>query len=307
MADAPEVDKGSMRVGKDRLFMSLYLDANGVTTCRVFKDQPIVLTVRVTSDQPLAASELNLEVRHERRRLDEELERGKISEEEHKKKLKELEDREIPLRVASVGNKDKPWWTFVKFSLVTNRSQALDWPLHVIMTYPVGEEAKLGPGESYSVEFGIDPDDVRTIPSANYKVRVSLEGEITVNGGTNDIQVSSNEVVVEVLPRHMPPKEASKPERKTELASYYFRRGKHDLAWSLVKGLTSMKALLIVGDLHEMRGEYDKAYDAFKRAERVFHREHPDSYEAPELIASRIVNLLRKWTPSEDLGDGGNR
>ena len=300
MNDMHESEEGPVIAGRKGLFIALHLDANGATTCRVFRDEPIVLTIRVTSDQPLVASELNLDVEHERRRLDDAFEKGKISEEEHRKKLEDLRTKEIPPSVVSVGSKDRPWWTFVKLTHVTDGPQALDWPLHLIMTYPAGEEARLGHGDSYSAEFGVDPDDVRTIPSASYRIRASLEGEITVNGGSRTVQVSSNEVVVEVLPRRMPPKEASRPERKTELASYYLRRGKNDLAWSLVRGVTSVKALLIVGDLHEMKGEYDKAYDAFKRAEKTFYEEHPDSYEAPEIIASRIVNLLRKWTPSAE-------
>jgi len=180
---------------------------------------------------------------------------------------------------------------------MTDGPRPLGWPIHLLVAYPREEEAGLEGGRTYLAEFGVDPQDVSKIPAGTYRVRASAEMKAKTGASRKTTKVESNEVTVELLSENMPMEEATKPERKSQLASYYLRRGRYDEAQSLVRDLGTVKGYLIMGELHEIKGNYQEAYDYYTKAEEEFHRRHPDSYEGPEIVASKIVNLLRKWKP----------
>lgn len=189
-----------------------------------------------------------------------------------------------------VGSRVAPWWT--KVTVLDDRGRQMYWPFEHMAHYPAESVLTLAEGGTAELELGMSPEEFDLEDSGAYTLSVSVDV-----AGTAE-PVVSNPVEIVLLDTDMSEEEASSPDHMAALAAFFTKRGRHVDARAVIdqllqSGKADMSALLLLGELQEQLGDREGAVRTYEHAERLFWEQQPDSYEGPELIASRIVRLRR--------------
>jgi tetratricopeptide (TPR) repeat protein len=194
------------------------------------------------------------------------------------------------------GTQETPWSDSVKFYAEAHGAwQAIAWPLK-----PVdgpGEFSLKVDGETrWIIDFDVNPEDAESITAGRYRVKALMTASTA--DGTCSVEVESNMVTIDISGQPAP----QTNERLLQLAWYHGNKGEYELQLEYARQVLRRHpdlpiALFFEGEAEAGRGNHTEALRSYTAALHEFDRQHPDSFERPELVVQRIVEVRHKLAP----------
>ena len=269
--------------------ISMQFRANEKTSTAVYEDEPLILSVAIVNDGAVQAASYNASLEIQRQELERKFNTKQIKEEEFKRRVTEIEQRKLKLRIYRLGG-PKGWTHFIKFYILSEDIwKEVNWPLNLLTFYPHTKVAELDASTSCYVEFGLDPQDTSRLPQGEFHVKARAE---MVEGKS----VESNIVIVNLLREKLPEAKENEEETLLSKARYYYKKGIYDEARefvdrALLVNPQSIQSLILLGDIEEGRKNLSIALSTYEKALDEFQRQYPDSRGAPRSLVSKINRL----------------
>jgi hypothetical protein len=274
------------------------LQINSKMDLEVFRGTPLIITVRVANPRAANAAASNLAHGQYLVFIQEKVAKGELSATDAKPML-ELARRKQEIRTVRLGTREQGWSSFLHFELQSagSRPEPLSWPL-IPVAAPEAQILALDADTTAQIDYALAPEAAAPIPAGDYNIVAALE----VPTGTNlppEIwrgRVSSRPVKLRVLPVPAQPSSVDQANISLQRAEFFSTTKDWTSALSnaqeaLAANPKLIRAHIIGGEAREAQGDLSGARHAFGEARRLFYEQHPNSYEAPLYLISKIITL----------------
>ncbi len=255
---------------------------------KIYEDEPLILSLSIINDEAIQAALHNTPLEVERQELESKFKEKQISEKEYKSAAEEIERNKLRFRIYRFGS-PKGWVPFIQFRVLSKEGWSdLNWPLKLLMNVPPDNVVDLDASTSCYIEWGLDPQDSTQVPRGEYQLKAVVKILKPVE---------SNVVALTFLSEKLPKTITNSEEQLLVMSRYYykcslFQEAKNYAERALKINSNSIKALVMLGEIEEKRGNYVKALEAYELAEKKFYaQEEEKEYEPPEYIMSKIITL----------------
>ena len=192
-----------------------------------------------------------------------------------------------------LGSKSAPWTGMIRFLRHDGRKQALRWRLTLLANPKPDAIAVLDAFTSAFADFGVDAENVATIPPGRYTIRTSITGRAS----GRHYEVESNDIMVEVRKKRGL-KTDENDEKQLNSASYSYRRAQYEKALSEVEAVLArdpedITALILLGDIQFARRKYAEALSAYQEALSQYNAQVAIE-EEPRALLAKIDATERK-------------
>jgi hypothetical protein len=190
------------------------------------------------------------------------------------------------LGVDTLGTDEHPWYTAVKFTIIKDGKDTVDLPLR-LMNYPEPEKvAILDTINSYSVLYGIPPEELLKQQAGSYEVIAAVAG------------VQSGKVVLNILNEPYSPTQLKSEAVQMQLANYYLNEFNLEKAFMHAENIlrtypNSIAGLMLRGEVRVRKNEYQLALLDFETALKKY-RSSKGSKEPPEYIIGMVEGVKQK-------------
>ena len=277
---------------------NLWLHINSAQGLEVFQGTPLIFTVRVANQR--AANEASTNRAHATylALIQEKLAKGEISPADAQPML-ELARQKREVKAVSLGTNEQGWEKFLHFEIARAGSPPtpLTWPL-TPLTAPEAKSLTLDASSRAKVDYALEPQAAAQVPAGDFEITAVLE----VPAGAalpQDLwrgRVASLPVRLKILPVPAQPSPAEQASMNMQRAEFFSTT--KDWSNALASAKTALaaspdliRAEMIVGKAQEAQGDLSGARDTFLNAYRLFHQQHPNSYEAPQYLIDQLGTL----------------
>jgi tetratricopeptide (TPR) repeat protein len=266
---------------------TITLRVNYNAEAKVYHNEPVLFTVSVTNKEAQENNRWNNAADRRLNELEELLKTNKISREDYDKEKKKLNDGKKEISSVTVGSSDKGWPSMIMWKAVNTKSgEGITLVVKTLPNPSTEPVAMLGDKGYYQAYFGIDPDDLKKLPDAEYDIIAAIEGK------------NSDPVHVQIQREDMPATVANSEEMLLKMGQYYWHSGdsKKTMQYAemiLAKNSASIDGLSLKGDAQVMEGSYQPALETYNKAVKEFYKQNPGISEPPEYLLE-MIELVKK-------------
>lgn len=280
--------------GEPRLEATLL--ANGSEAARVYRGEPIVLSVHVIDPEAERVAAHNESLEEAREDLEARSAAGDVPDDELAAARAGL--RPMKARTMRLGTKQSPWADQVRFSVKDGHGHAVRWPVRVLENPAPGGIVELSPGNVAVADYGVGAPAVDGARKGVYVVRATVAAG-SVRVGTDPVEIT---ITREAAP------EAQRARVILAVARMAYRTGSYgeaeaETTRALEVDPASIDALVLRADVALAIGRVDAALAALERALEESERQHPDAYEPPGPILRRLARVHRILFPEAGTPD----
>jgi len=277
---------------------NLWLHINSAEGLEVFQGAPLIFTVRVANQRATNAAFTNQAHEAYLSLIQQKVAKGEISSADAQPML-ELAQQKQQVKVARLGTNEQGWEKFVHIEIAAAGSPPapLTWPL-TPFTAPEAKSLTLDASSRAKVDYALEPQAAAQVPAGDFEITAVLE----VPAGAalpQDLwrgRVASLPVRLKILPVPAQPSPAEQASMNMQRAEFFSTT--KDWSNALASAKTALaaspdliRAEMIVGKAQEAQGDLSGARDTFLNAYRLFHQQHPNSYEAPQYLIDQLGTL----------------
>ncbi len=263
---------------------------NEETDIKIYEDEPIILSLSIINDEAIQAALHNTPLEVEHQELERKYKENQISEKEYKSAVEEIERNKLRFRTYRFGS-PKGWIPFIQFRVLSTEGWSdLNWPLKLLMHDPSDNVVELNASTSCYVEWGLDPQDSTQVTRGEYQLKAIAKIMKPVE---------SNVVTMTFLGEKLPKATMNSEEQLLVMGRYYyksslFQEAKDYAEKALKINSNSVRALILLGNIEEKKGNYTKALEIYKTAEKkVYSQMKKEQYKPPDYLISKITTLQR--------------
>ncbi len=270
------------------LAQQLTLQVNYKKAVKIFKDEPVLLTLSIVNKEAQENQRWNNAGNRRLHELDELLRTNKISREEYDKEKQEIINSKKKVQPLSIGSIDKPWHSIIHWKLL-NETNGKEYSITIRALPNPGSApvAVLDEKGFYKVWFGINAAEWKMLPAGKYNLAATLYDK------------SSGFVQIEVMEANMPVAVVESEEMMLRSGKYHWHTG--DAANGMIyaerllkKNSASLEGYSLRADLFVLQQKFSEALNDYQAALKLFYKEYPGVSEPPEYLLEMIA-----WVKAE--------
>ena len=269
--------------------LELSLLANGGEQARLYRGEPLILSVLVTDQEAARAAAHDETIADAREDVDRREANGEISAAMAKRERAPLRTGRV--KAMKLGSKRAPWARQIRFKVASGR-RVVTWRVEVLSNPAPPPAVTLPAGRVAVADFTLRGDDLRRVKPGTYVAWASLPA--------GSKPVVSEPVEVTITSTNARGKDRLRVAIGSARLAY--RTGSLEAAQEQIERALrldphSIDALVLHADIAVARGRHDVALTSLERALVEFEAQHPGSYEPPAPILRRLSEVQRKLFP----------
>ena len=270
--------------------LELSVLANGSEAARLYRGEPLVLSVQLVDHEAGRAAAHNEALADAREEIDAREANQELSAAAAKRERAAL--RQMRVAAIRLGSKKAPWARQVRFSVASVR-RVVTWRFELFSNPTAASTADLTGGRVAVAEFALISETLKRVRPGAYVVQASVRA-----AGKRIVSEPVSVTFTGTAARGRERLRVAIGSARLAYRRREFPSAQEQVERALVVDPHSIDALVLHADVAAAVGRHDVALLALERALTEFQTQYPDSYEPPAPILDRLADLRRRVFPS---------